>query len=294
MNWRGLGDVLISGVTIGSVYYLLAAGFTLVYGVGRVLNLAYGSLFTWGAYVAWVFTAGYAGLPLVIGAIVAIPAVFLLGVIIDRGVVAPLRKRQDFDFAVLLATLGLAMVLDNTALVVFGARPKSLPQFGGGGLHLGGFTLSTQAIVILVTALALALGLALFLGRTRTGMSLRAVAQDAIGAQIVGIPLKRVYALTFGLSAALAAVGGILLAPRFFISPLGGWDVFLKALIIAVAGGMGSLRGTLVAAFGLGLLEAFVGWQAGLLWVMPFWFGVLIAILLVRPHGLFGAQGRQA
>ncbi len=293
MSWRSLGDVLISGLTIGSVYYLMALGFTLVYGVGRVLNLAYGSFFVWGAYVCWVFTVGVATLPIVVGGLIAVPLLFLLGVAVDRGVVNPLRKRPEFDFSVLLATLGLAMVLDNLALVIFGPRPKALPDFGSWSLEVGGFVLSAQALIIIAFAGAFAFALTLFLQRTKTGMSIRAVAQDPTGARMVGIRLNHVYALTFGLSVALAAAGGILLAQRFFITPLGGWTILIKALIIAVAGGMGSLKGTLVAAFALGMLEAFVGWQAGLLWVMPFWFGVLLAILLTRPHGLFGAAGRR-
>jgi branched-chain amino acid transport system permease protein len=132
-----------------------------------------------------------------------------------------------------------------------------------------------------------------FMAKTRTGMSMRAVAQDPTGARIVGIPLFRVFAVTFGISTMLSGAGGILLAPRFFMTPLGGWVFLVKALIIVIAGGLGSIKGTLYAAFLLGILEALVGWQLGLLWVMPVWFLVLFLVLLIRPAGLFGAVARK-
>jgi branched-chain amino acid transport system permease protein len=293
VDWRQLGEVLISGFTIGIVYYLTAVGFTLVYGVGRVLNYSYGSLFTWGAYLAWVFMVWRFHVTFLLALLLVLPLMFGLGLLTDRIIVRPLRRRPEFDFSVLLATLGLALFLDNLAQAVFGPRVKSLPPILEGTIHIAGFTISLEMLAIFVFALIIAVALGLFLAKTRLGMSMHAVAQDPDGARIVGIPLMRVYAITFGISSALAGAGGILLASRFFISPLGGWTFLVKALIIVVAGGMGSLKGTLYAAFLLGMLEAVVGWQAGLLWVMPFWFLVLFAILIVRPHGLFGAVGRQ-
>jgi branched-chain amino acid transport system permease protein len=293
VDFRELGEVLISGFTIGIVYYLIAVGFTLVYGVGRVLNYSYGSLFTWGAYLAWLFMGWQIHLGYPLALLIVLPAMYALGLIIDRIVVRPLRRRPEFDFSVLLATLGLALFLDNLAQVVFGPRTKSLPPIASGNVSIGGFTISMELIVMFLAAAFIAVALGLFLAKTRVGMSMRAVAQDPTGARIVGIPLMRVYAITFGISAVLAGFGGILVASRFFISPLGGWTFLVKALIIVVAGGLGSLKGTLYAAFILGMLEAIVGWQAGLLWVMPFWFVVLFVILLVRPYGLFGATGRQ-
>jgi len=291
---RELVEVLISGFTIGTVYYLVAVGFTLVYGVGRVLNYSYGSFFTWGAYLAWVVAVGYLQLNYVLVFLIVLPLMFFFGVAVDQLLVRPLRSRPEFDFSVLLATLGLAVFLDNLVLVVFGPRSKSLPPFAEGSLTVFGFTIGLQLLAMFVFAVLVAVGLGLFLARTRLGMSMRAVAQDPTGARIVGIPMYRVFAITFGISAALAGAGGILLAPRFFMSPLGGWTFLVKALIIVIAGGLGSLRGTLYAAFLLGMLEAIVGWKAGLLWVMPFWFIVLFLILLIRPAGLFGARGRKA
>jgi branched-chain amino acid transport system permease protein len=289
---RELVDIFITGFTIGTVYFLVAVGFTLCYGVGRVLNYSYGSFFTWGAYLAWVIAVGYAKLNYFLVFIIVLPIAFLMGLVVDRVIIRPLRSRAEFDFSVILATLGVAVFLDNLVLVIFGARTKSLPSFLEGSVSIGGFTISWQLIAMFIFAAVVAIALLVFMAKTRTGMSMRAVAQDPTGARIVGIPLFRVYAITFGLSTMLCGAGGILLAPRFFMTPLGGWVFLVKALIIVIAGGLGSLRGTLYASFLLGILEAVVGWQFGLLWVMPAWFLVLFLVLLIRPAGLFGAVAR--
>ena len=290
---REFTEVLITGVTIGIVYFLVAVGFTLCYGVGRVLNYSYGSFFTWGAYLAWVLAVGYAKLNYFLVFIIVLPIMFFLGVGVDQLLIRPLRKRPEFDFSVILVTLGLAVFLDNLVLVIFGARTKSLPEFLSGTVKIAGFTISWQLIGMFVFALVVAVVLFIFMAKTRTGMSMRAVAQDPTGARIVGIPLYRVFAITFGISTLLCGAGGILLAPRFFMTPTGGWTFLVKALIIVIAGGLGSLRGTLYASFMLGIIEAIVGWKLGLLWVMPFWFLVLFLVLLVKPAGLFGATARK-
>jgi len=290
---RELVEVLITGFTIGIVYFLVAVGFTLCYGVGRVLNYSYGSFFTWGAYLAWVLAVGYAELNYFLVFLIVLPITFLMGVAVDRVIIRPLRSRPEFDFSVLLATLGLAVFLDNLVLVIFGARTKSLPEFLEGSVTLAGFTISWQLLAMFIFAAVVAVILFVFMAKTRTGMSMRAVAQDPIGARIVGIPLFRVFAITFGISTMLSGAGGILLAPRFFMTPLGGWTFLVKALIIVIAGGLGSIKGTLYAGFLLGILEALVGWQLGLLWVMPVWFLVLFLVLLMRPAGLFGAVARK-
>jgi branched-chain amino acid transport system permease protein len=290
---RELVEVLIAGFTIGIVYFLVAVGFTLCYGVGRVLNYSYGSFFTWGAYLAWVLAVGYAELNYFLVLIIVLPITFLMGVAVDRVIIRPLRSRPEFDFSVILATLGVAVFLDNLVLVIFGARTKSLPGFLEGTVSIGGFTISWQLLAMFIFAVVVAVVLFVFMAKTRTGMSMRAVAQDPTGARIVGIPLYRVFAITFGISTMLSGAGGILLAPRFFMTPLGGWAFLVKALIIVIAGGLGSIRGTLYAAFLLGILEALVGWQLGLLWVMPVWFLVLFLVLLIRPAGLFGAVARK-
>lgn len=291
MIGRELVEVIFSGLTIGVVYYLIAVGFTLAYGVGRVMNFSYGSFFTWGGYLAWFFLArdiGYLAAVLLV-----VPILFIVfGLGIDRVIVRPLRNRPEFELTITLATVGLAMFLDNLVVVVFGPRTKSLPPLVSGNFEIAGFTFGLELVAMFGAAALAAVALGLFLTRTRLGAMIRAVAQDPVGAAIVGIPIHRIYAVTFGISAVLAGLSGILVGQRFFLSPLGGWTVLTKALIIVVAGGLGSTRGTLYVAFLLGMMEALVGWQLGLFWVLPFWFLFLFVILLVRPNGLFGATHR--
>lgn len=289
MNFHIYIEILISGATIGMVYFLVAIGFSLIYGVSRVLNLAYGSFYIHGAYFAWIFATGYFRLGYALVFLIVITIMFLLGLLMEKVVVRPLRNLPNYDFAVLLAALGVAIILDNAALIFYGPRTKSLPSLLDGTVNLVGFVISLQQIAMLTLSVGLSLSLGLFLKKTRQGMKMRAVAQDPIGAQICGVEMNKVYGFTFGLSAALAGSAGILLSPRFFITPLGGWPILVKALIIVVAGGLGSIKGTLYSAFILGILEAFVGYVFGMLWVMPFWFIVVLLILTFRPLGLFGS-----
>ncbi len=283
-----LFEILVSGVTIGAVYFLIAVGFSLIYGVSRVLVYSYGSFFTWGAYIAWVLSVGVFHLPYFLVFILAIPLMAALGIIVERVVVRPLRSRPAFDWNVLLATVGVALFLDNLAQVIFGARTKSLPALLEGTIQIGNIVISSQQVTMLILAAVFGIGLTVLLNKTKIGMAMRAVAQDSTGARIVGIPINRIYMITFGISAALCGVGGILLAPRFFIKPMGGWNFLVKALIIVIVGGLGSIKGTLLGAFILGILEAYIGWQFGLMWVLPFWFIILLIILLIRPQGLLG------
>jgi branched-chain amino acid transport system permease protein len=148
-----------------------------------------------------------------------------------------------------------------------------------------------QDITIFIIAISIMVLFMLFLGKNRLGMAVRAVAQNMTGAQIVGVAKDRIFALTFALSAVLVGTAGILLAPKYFVSPFGGWVILVKAWVITAFGGMGSLKGSLLGAFILGIVEALVGWQFGFTWTMFAWFTVLLITLIVRPQGLFGTWG---
>ena len=281
-------QVLISGVALGSVYLVMSIGMTLVYGVSRIFNFAYGSFFMWGAYFAWLLCVGFLRLNYAMVFMIAIPIMFLFGLIIERVVIRPLRRRADWEMIICFSTLGLAIFLDNTALVVFGPHVKSLPLLFEGSINVGGLIISTHEIAMLLVAISIVIILGLFLRKTRQGMAMRAVAQDTAGAQIVGIPINRVFGYTFAISAVLVGISGILLAPKYFMSPLGGWEILVKAFVIVAFGGLGSIKGTLYGAFILGVVEALVAWQFGVMWVMVFWFSVMLGVLTVRPMGLFG------
>jgi branched-chain amino acid transport system permease protein len=286
---RELTDVLISGITNGSVYAIMAVGMALVYGVTRVFNFAYGSFYSMGGYLAWMFLKVKVGYLFAI--ILVIPLLFLAGFATEKFAVRPLRERKDWEMMALMATLGLALFLDNLYLVAFGPFVKSLPLILEGQANLGGFVFAFQDILILLIAVSIMIGFMLFLGRTRLGMSVRAVAQNVSGAQIVGVAKDRVFGFTFAISAVLVGSGGILLAPKYFVSPLGGWEILVKAWVITAFGGMGSIKGSLYAAFILGIVEALVGWQFGFTWTLFAWVAILLITLIVRPQGLLGTWG---
>ncbi|HCY87694.1 MAG TPA: hypothetical protein DHV36_21345 [Desulfobacteraceae bacterium] len=284
-------DVIISGMINGSVYALMAVGLTLIYGVSKAFNFAYGSFYSMGGYIAFLlFGAAFINSYLVVF-LLAAPVLFFFGFIIEKLLVAPLRKRDDWEIKVMMITLGLALFLDNSYQVVFGARMKSLPPLMEGSFEAGDFFLSYQDIVIFVLSIGGILLFRWFLNNTRTGMSVRAVAQNPAGAQIVGIPKEFVFAATFAISTVMVGMGGILLAQKYFVTPAGGWNILVKAWVITAFGGMGSIKGGLYAAFIVGMLEAFVGWQFGMTWTLMALFAVLLTTLAVRPQGLMGKWG---
>lgn len=286
---RELLDVFISGITIGSVYAMMAIGMALIYGVTKVFNFAYGSFYTMGGYLAFVFfgfNLGY--LPVLI---LVVPALFLAGLVTEKFIVRPLRKHDDWEMLAVMITLGLALFLDNLYQVVFGSYVKSLPSIFAGNISFGAIILSLQDLVIFIVAISIMVLFMVFIGYTRMGMAVEAVAQDTVGAEIVGIPKDLVFSFVFAISAVLVGLGGILLAPKYYVSPFGGWNILVKAWVITALGGMGSIRGSLYAAFILGIIEAFVGWQFGYTWTLFAWFTVLLFTLVIRPQGLFGTWG---
>lgn len=286
--------VLFGGIAQAACYSIIAVGLSLVYGTARTLNFAYGALYTTGAYISWVLTIGYLGLPLWLAVLALIPILFFIGVGIERFMLRPLRQGKNWKITAMMVTLGLAFVLDNANLILFGAVAKPMPAFIDGTVSIFGVTVSAYRLAVLIIALAIVVLLELFLNRTRFGWAVKAVAQDIQGARQVGIDVNRVFSFTFGLSVVLTGCAGLLLSPIFLISPQGGWEPFLKAFVIVVLGGLGSTRGAVVAAFFLGLVEAAVVYELGANWTMPVWLVTLLLVLMVRPQGLLGRGQTEA
>lgn len=282
-----VGDLLIVGVTIGGMYAIMALGLSFVYGVTKIFNYAQGTFFTWAGYIAWTlltfFDLNYAAV-----VIITVSVMFLFGLGYEKALLYPLRRFPNWEINVIIVTLGSALLLDNLAFALFHVAPKRLPPLVEGNFTLYGFLISRHDVVILVAALAIVGLLVLFLGKVREGMAMRALAQDMTGARIVGIPTDRMFSYAFAIAAALAGVSAILLAPKVLIHPEVGWFVFIKAFVIVVFGGLGSFKGTVVAAFILGMIETFVTFYLGGIWSIPFFILVLVIVLTIRPRGLFG------
>lgn len=282
-------NLMIAGITLGAVYLLMALGLSLVYGVTRVLNYAQGSFFSWGGYLAWFLTAGSLRWDYRIVVPFTILILFMAGVLFEKAIVMPLRRLPGWDFTVIIVTLGCALLLDNLILSTFGPLSKTIPLLMEGVISIGGFTISNHNLIMLATVIAILTVLALFLEKTRIGMALRAVSQDGVGARIVGLPVNHLYSLSFGIAGALAAVAAILLAPRTLLYPLVGWTTLLKALVILVFGGFGSIRGTVIAALLLALIEVFATYYIGGMWALSIFLALLVITLVFKPKGLFGS-----
>jgi branched-chain amino acid transport system permease protein len=283
-------DVIIAGLSTGSVYALMAVGMTLVYGVTKAFNFAYGDFFNMGGYFAWILIfglgfqfGGYLGV-----LVIVMPLMFAVGYGLEKLMIAPLRKRPDWENKVMMLTLGLSLFLTSLYSVVFGVRMKSLPPIWDGVLEVGQLVFSYQDIMIFVMSLGGILLFGWLLNNTRLGMAVRAVAQNPIGAKIVGIPKERIFAATFAISTVMVGFGGILLSQKWFINPNSGGTIMVKAWVVTAFGGMGSIRGGLYAAFIIGMLEAFVGWVFGMSYSIIALFILLLATLTIRPQGLMG------
>jgi branched-chain amino acid transport system permease protein len=283
-------DVFIAGLSTGSVYALMAVGMTLVYGVTKAFNFAYGDFFNMGGYFAWIlfYIVGikFGGYLTIL--VLVVPLLFAVGYGLEKLMIAPLRKRDDWENKVMMLTLGLSLFLTNLYMVVFGSKLKSLPPMLEGILEVGQLVFAYQDIMIFVLSLGGILLFGWMLNNTRIGLAVQAVAQNPMGAKIVGIPQEKIFAATFAISTVMVGFGGILLSQKYFINPAAGGAVMIKAWVVTAFGGMGSIRGGLYAAFIIGMLEAFVGWKFGMSYGIIALFILLLTTLVIRPQGLMG------
>lgn len=281
-------NLFIIGITLGSVYAVMALGLSFIYGITKIFNYAQGAFFTWGAYIAWMLSEKYLELPYAIAGIITVAVMYLFGLGYEKVCMYPLRRFPRWDMTAIIVTLGSALLLDNLALVLFGGRAKRLPYLADGNFTLHNIVITNHELITLVVALIVVVLLVFFFEKVKTGMAMQAVAQDGIGARMVGIPINKIFSHAFAMSASLAGISAILLAPKVLVYPTVGWLVFVKAFVIMVFGGVGSIKGTAIAAFILAMVEAFVTFYLGATWGMPIFILVLIIMFTFKPKGLFG------
>ncbi len=289
MNLAIFIEQILNGLITGSMYALIGSGIALVYGTMKVLNLAHGEFYMLGGYFTW-----YLAVSLGINPAIAIPAAvaiaFCLGMLIQKLTVEYLILRDNWAFTTIAATMGLSIILQNAALLVFGANFNTVPSYIEGVMVLGDIRISWQRVLIFVVALATIGFMTWLLKYTRLGWSIRATSQDRDAAQVVGIPVKRVYMICFGLAAALGALAAAMLAPINAINPWSGMPVLLKGFVVVVLGGLGSFPGAILGGLLLGVVEA-VGVQlTSSEWRDVISFTLMIAVIWWRPWGLFGKK----
>lgn len=285
-----MGQQIINGAFVGSIYALFALGYTLVFGVLDILNLAHQAVFMLCAFIALALVSTL-HLNILVALPLAVLAAGLIGVLLERVAFRPLRGRTNSNISGLISSLAMATIFESIALGFWGPDVSRFP-FGtvpDRDLHLGGAVLSELQLVIVALALAMMAALTFLVQRTRLGREIRAVAESPLAARVLGVDVDRVIAASFFISSALGGAAGVLFGLAFnSISPDVGRSVELKGLAVIILGGMGSMPGAVLAAFALGLVEVFTVAQIGSSYRDAVSFVVLFLILLVRPRGLLG------
>ncbi len=280
---------LINGISLGSVYAIIALGYTMVYGIAKMLNFAHGDVIMIGAYISFC-AISYLNLPPVVSVMLAMIVCTVLGIVIERLAYMPLRSAPKL--AVLITAIGVSYFLQNAALLIWSSNPKVFPSiFGSTALRLfgGELSVSSETIITICANIVIMIALTLFTSRTKMGKAMRAVSEDTGAAQLMGINVNKTISLTFAIGSALAAIAGVLLCSTYHtLMPTTGSMPGIKAFTAAVFGGIGSIPGAMIGGLLLGVIEimgkAYISTELGDALV----FGVLIIVLLFKPAGLLG------
>ena len=282
---------LFNGIGLGSIYAIIALGYTMVYGIAKMLNFAHGDVIMIGSYVVYVSMSN-AGLPPIVSVIIAIISCTALGIIIEKVAYKPLRKAANL--AVLITAIGVSYFLQNIALLIFGSNPvffqsvldvKALKLFDG-ALTINGITIVTIAICVVII-----IGLTFFVKKTKPGQAMQAVSEDKEAAQLMGINVNQTISLTFAIGSGLAAIAGALLCSAYpTLTPYTGSMPGIKAFTAAVFGGIGSIPGAFIGGILLGVIENLAKSYISSQLSDAIAFGVLIVVLLVKPTGILGKQ----
>ena len=287
----GFISYLINGISLGSVYAIIALGYTMVYGIAKMLNFAHGDIIMVGSYVVFSVVS-VMGMPAGVGIFVAVVACTVLGVVIERIAYKPLRGASPL--AVLITAIGVSYFLQNASLLLYGANAKSFTsvvKFKGLKLADGALVISGETIVTILACIAIVIGLSAFIKYTKAGRAMLAVSEDKQAAQLMGVNVNSTIALTFAIGSALAAVAGVLLCSSYpNLTPYVGSMPGIKAFTAAVFGGIGSIPGAMIGGILLGVIEnlskAYISAQLSDAIV----FAVLIVVLLVKPTGILGKK----
>jgi branched-chain amino acid transport system permease protein len=285
-------ELVLEGLVRGSMYALMGAGLSLIFGILGIVNFAHGELYMIGAYLMYLVSI-LLGLPLVVGIVAAAGGLFLVGMLIERGLIELLRRRAGREWLLdsFVLTIGLMVILQNLALVTVGSERLGLPAMVAGTLTVGQVSISYDRLVILGVSFLAVAALWAFVRFTDIGKAIRATAQDPEAAQTLGIDIERIYTFAFGLGALMAGLAGALLLPILPAYPTVGAQPVLKSFAVVILGGLGNVPGAVAGGALLGIVEAFAvfflsaGWQSVLTPLL------IVVVLLFRPSGLFSSAG---
>ena len=304
MDFLTLLDYLIRGLSLGSIYAIIALGYTMVYGIAKMLNFAHGDVIMVGAYACFFTVTGMSPMfeegsvaamvvPALAGVVLSMVVCTALGVVIEGLAYKPLRQAPSL--AVLITAIGVSYFLQNAALLLWSSSPKIFsPIVGSGQLQVGPLNITYLTLVTIVACIVIMVCLTLFTGKTKMGKAMRAVSEDKGAAQLMGINVNRTISMTFAIGSALAAIAGVLLCSAYpTLTPTTGSMPGIKAFTAAVFGGIGSIPGALLGGLLLGIIEIFASAYISTQLSTAVVFGVLIVVLLVKPAGLLGKTVRE-
>ena len=294
-------NFLISGISLGSIYAIIALGYTMVYGIAKMLNFAHGDVIMVGAYICFYAVTRFS-LPPLVGVVLAMLVCTVLGIVVERLAYKPLRSAPSL--AVLITAIGVSYFLQNTALLLWSSNPKVFPSFfvlqdgaaakTGVELFGGQLKISYVTMVTIAACIVIMLALTWFTSRTKLGKAMRACSEDKGAAQLMGINVNATISMTFAIGSGLAAIAGVLLCSAYpTLVPTTGSMPGIKAFTAAVFGGIGSIPGALLGGVLLGAIEIFAKAYIGTQLSDAVVFAVLIVVLLVKPAGLLGKQVRE-
>ena len=284
-----LAPQMLIGLVLGIAVILVALGLTIIFGLLDVINMAHGEFYALGAFVALALAA--VGLPFWL-LLLLVPLIMLpVGYIVERGLIQRVFHTGERHVTTLLLTFGLGLVMEDGFRLVFGPNPQRPEMPITGGVDIFGIFLPSYRLFLIVVGTAIIVAVAFVVYRTRLGAMVRAAAYDRHMAASLGVPVQHVYAGAFAFGVALAGLAGVLLAPIYSVFPTMGRDFILMAFTVVIVGGMGSIAGAVVAGLLLTQIQAIVSLYISPVWSDPIVFGIMVAMLMVRPQGLFGRLG---
>ncbi|HAV09914.1 MAG TPA: branched-chain amino acid ABC transporter permease [Rhodobacteraceae bacterium] len=293
MGFEAFTFILMSGILLGGLYALMATGLAVVWTTLGVFNFAHGAFVTLGAYMAWQVSQSVAGgFGFLIAVATSVTVMFCLGFVLHFALIKPFERNQNVVLLAVVSTLAAASIIENAVLLNWGPRDKQIAPPITSKIDFFGASINTFDFVILGIALFALFGLALFLRRTTVGRTLRAAAQNREAAELMGLNVPKLFAITLGLSAATAALAGVFVGSLRFINPTFGADPLMKSLIVVILGGVARFTSPIYAAFVVGIVESFSAYFLGLYWSPALLFAMMIAVLLIKPEGLFGHRSK--
>jgi branched-chain amino acid transport system permease protein len=280
-------QTIINGIVLGSLYAMVALGLTLIFGILEIPNFAHGAMYMIGAYVAF-FCISSMGVSYWFALVISIGALFVMGMIVERFIYRPFYNQPHISS--FIVAVGLIFILENGALVLWGADFRRIAPPSNAIFNILGITVTSQRLLVIGFAALLIIAIHLFIKKTRLGAAIEATSQNRDGAQLMGINTGLVGQATFGMGTALASVAAVLVAPILLISPVMGESVIAMAFVIIILGGMGSFVGAVIGGYIIGLLETMISTFVTSYYAEALIFGVLVAVLAVKPTGLFGKE----